>query len=335
MRKKRNIKKLLVTGGAGFIGSAFIRKYLKSDIKILNIDALKYSGNLENLRETKGKKNYFFKKLDISKFKLLSDEILSFDPDAMIHFAAESHVDNSILKPSDFIQTNIIGTFNLLESIRMIMNIKKKKNFLLVHVSTDEVFGSLKKSGKFRESTKYDPRSPYSSSKAASDHLVRAWSHTYKIPAIITNCSNNYGPYQHNEKLIPTIITNGINKKNIPIYGDGKNIRDWLHVDDHINALHKILFFGEPGERFNIGGNNEISNINLVRIICDILNKKINDNFDRSSLIKFVEDRKGHDYRYAIDSSFIKKQLMWQPKIPFKSGLSETVNWYLNNRKNI
>ena len=339
--KEMNSKKtILVSGGAGFIGSELIRHLLNtSNHKIVNIDKLTYSGNLQSLESIDSKNNYFFECLDICDDKELQRVFNDKKPDLVIHLAAESHVDRSIDGPKEFIQTNIFGTFNLLEKSRnywMSTKGSKKENFRFLHVSTDEVYGDLAgNENYFREDTPYDPSSPYSASKASSDHLVRAWHRTYKLPILITNCSNNYGPFQFPEKLIPHVILNAISRKSIPLYGDGKQIRDWLFVNDHVRALINVAFHGRVGETYNIGGNNEIKNIEVVMQICNILDElvpnKLNGLNSFSELITYVQDRPGHDVRYAIDSSKIKKHLGWEPIENFKTGIKKTVQWYLDN----
>ena len=326
--------KLLVTGGAGFIGSAFIREAIPLGHEILNVDSLTYASCLSNLASVDKHKNYSFKKMDIKDSKSINKLVELFSPDAIIHLAAETHVDRSIDNPLNFIETNILGTYNLLEAAYSYW-VKKQKpsNFRFLHVSTDEVFGSLGKDGFFTEDSSYSPRSPYSASKASSDHLVRAWGETYDLPILVTNCSNNYGPYQFPEKLIPLVIMNAINKKDIPIYGDGKNVRDWLHVTDHVKALIIVLEIGAIGSTYNIGGNNELENIQLIKKLCNILDKKMPSDVSYSNQIKFVSDRPGHDMRYAIDSSKISNELGWQPNITIDNGLEETVLWYLNNNE--
>ena len=336
----KNIKTILITGGAGFIGSALIRNLGKNlENKIINIDKLTYSGNLESLRSLKGRKNYIFEKLDICDSINLQRVINESKPDLVIHLAAESHVDRSIDGPIDFIQTNIFGTFNILECVRVYyQSLKglKKDNFRFLHVSTDEVYGDLKSTNNFfSEETRYDPSSPYSASKASSDHLVRAWHRTYNLPALITNCSNNYGPFQFPEKLIPHMILSAIKIKPLPVYGDGNQIRDWLYVDDHVSAIMSVALKGKPGETYNVGGNNEIKNIEVVQKICSILDELIPINNSElnsySELITYVEDRPGHDVRYAIDSSKINKNLGWRPNENFESGIRKTIMWYLEN----
>ncbi len=336
-------KTILVTGGAGFIGSNFVLEWVtQSRDRIINLDLLTYAGNINNLSPIKNNLNHVFIQGNISDEILLSDLLKHYKPWAIINFAAESHVDRSISNPSTFIQTNIIGTYNLLESTRKYfdnLTTEERKTFRFLHVSTDEVYGSLKNSDPaFTEESNYEPNSPYSASKASSDHLVRAWFHTYGLPTIITNCSNNYGPYQFPEKLIPLIITNALNGKNLPIYGDGQNIRDWLFVIDHCSAIMNVLEKGTPGECYNIGGNNEKTNIEVVNIICSLLDdlapQHPNGLSSYSKLINFVKDRQGHDRRYAINSSKIQRELGWQPKETFETGITKTVKWYLQKYSN-
>ena len=335
MRKLSNI---LVTGGSGFIGVNFI-KYIFNDIKfdgnIINIDKLTYAGNplsLKDIDDTYGGKKYFFEKEDICDFETLNNIFKKYNIDTVIHFAAESHVDRSIHGPGDFIQTNIIGTFNLLEAARL--NWQGREDVLFHHVSTDEVFGSLGDSGFFHESTRYDPRSPYSASKASSDHLVSAYHHTYGLPVTMSNCSNNYGPYQFPEKLIPVMILNIRDEKPLPVYGNGKNIRDWLYVEDHNSAVWMIVQNGKTGETYNIGGENEWENIRLVDVLCrkiEKINDKSPDYYNR--LITYVKDRPGHDRRYAINCDKIKNELGWKQSVDFSEGLDRTINWYFENSK--
>jgi len=332
---------ILITGGAGFIGSNFIQTYIKTiDEKIINLDKLTYAGNLNNLVNLKGNKNHEFIRGDISDSDLIINLLDTFKPRAIINFAAESHVDRSIKDPKSFITTNIFGTFNLLNcSMNYFekLSIEEKEKFRFLHISTDEVYGSLKPEDKpFKESNQYKPNSPYSASKASSDHLVRSYFHTFKLPVLTTNCSNNYGPFQFPEKLIPLTITNALKFKKLPIYGNGLQIRDWLYVEDHCNAIIKVLIDGEIGEVYNIGGNNEKTNIVVVKEICKILDKLKPISSDSkiknySDLIEFIDDRPGHDKRYAIDSNKIKKTLNWSPKETFETGILKTVKWYLNN----
>ena len=325
--------RLVITGGCGFIGSNFILNQInKTNNNILNIDSITYAGNIENLKSIAKNSNYNFLKGDICNYELMRNALMEFQPDAIVHFAAESHVDRSIDNPMDFINTNVLGTASLLNS-SLEYSSKNKRNFRFLHVSTDEVFGSLGEDGFFTESTPYDPSSPYSASKASSDHLVRAWHRTYGLPVLITNCSNNYGPFQFPEKLIPLMIANCIDQKPLPIYGKGDNIRDWLFVEDHCTAINSVLKNGTIGETYNIGGNNEIQNIEIVHTICSILDelKPLKNNKSYKSLIKHVEDRPGHDFRYAIDASKVNEMIGWQPNETFESGIRKTVIWYLEN----
>ncbi len=326
--------KLIVTGGAGFIGSALINLILKGkDYEVLNLDKLTYAADLDNIQLGSIKGKYNFVEVDICDQKEIARIFKDFKPDSIIHLAAESHVDRSISDPSDFINTNILGTYNLLEeSLRYLHDSKNKGEFLFHHVSTDEVFGDLGNTeSKFTENSPYMPSSPYSASKASSDHLVRAWNRTYGLPTIITNCSNNYGPNQHREKFIPTIIFSAINWKKIPVYGDGKQIRDWLFVEDHALGIKEVLLKGEPGQTYNIGGNSAITNIDLVHKVCDCLDEiHPSRNGSYHELVSFVEDRKGHDRKYAVDTTKISNELGWQPIESFESGLRKTVQWYLS-----
>ena len=328
---------IIVTGGAGFIGSNFILRWLeKFDEDILNIDNLSYAADLNNLKDIEHNLNYSFKKLNIQNQDEITTLILESKPRAILNFAAESHVDRSIEGPENFINSNIVGTYSLLEASLQYWNSlgeKEKDNFRFFHISTDEVFGSLNMlDEKSTEESPYRPNSPYSASKAASDHLVRAWHHTFELPTLISNCTNNYGPRQHQEKLIPLIITNALENKNLPIYGDGKNIRDWLYVEDHCEAIIKILEDGKPGETYNIGGNCEKNNLEVVSEICKILDsiKPKQDGSSYKEQIEFVKDRPGHDFRYSLDTSKIKKDFNWKPKESFSSGLEKTVQWYLD-----
>jgi dTDP-glucose 4,6-dehydratase len=334
-------KTILITGGAGFIGSALVRYLINnSNYVVINIDDLTYSGNLESLSSVEGSKNYFFEKVDICNSDELSRVFKESKPDIVMHLAAESHVDRSIDGPIDFIQTNIFGTYTLLENTRVyfqsLEGIKKEK-FRFLHVSTDEVYGDLgNTTNLFTEETRYDPSSPYSASKASSDHLVRAWYRTYNLPILITNCSNNYGPYQFPEKLIPHMILNALKLNPLPVYGDGMQTRDWLYVEDHVCALTEVALKGKVGQTYNIGGNNEVKNIEVVKKICTILDQiiPINNNSlsSYSDLITYVKDRPGHDVRYAIDASKIKNSLGWEPVDNFESGLKKTIQWYLKNK---
>ena len=330
--------KILVTGGCGFIGSNFVLQQINTTQNtILNLDKLTYAGNLNNLSKVSKDPRYEFVQGDICDSNLVSNTISYFHPDAIVHFAAESHVDRSIHGPMDFVNTNIVGTATLLNVARKYIEAKSQKpeagNFRFLHVSTDEVFGSLGDDGLFTETTPYDPSSPYSASKAGSDHLVRAWTRTYGFPALITNCSNNYGPYQFPEKLIPLMIANCIDEKPLPIYGEGLNIRDWLFVEDHYDAIYSVLRNGTIGETYNIGGNNEISNIDIVNTICSILDelKPRSGGKSYNNLITFVTDRPGHDFRYAIDATKINNKLGWSPKETLASGIRKTIQWYLDN----
>jgi dTDP-glucose 4,6-dehydratase len=334
----RSLKKLLVTGGCGFIGTNFIRHIIsgnKFNGTIVNLDKLTYAGNPQNLEDVAGEyggERYQFEQADINDFDQVTDVLRRCQIDTIVHFAAESHVDRSIEGPAEFIHTNIIGTFNLLEAARKTWG--ERSDVLFHHVSTDEVFGSLGNRGSFSESTPYDPRSPYSASKASSDHLVRAYFHTYGLPITISNCSNNYGPYQFPEKLIPLMIENMLEGKPLPVYGDGKNIRDWLYVEDHAAAVWKILEGGKPGETYTIGGENEWENIRLINQLCEIVSEETDQSPSvLKNLISFVKDRPGHDRRYAIDCTKIKKELDWKPKVTFSEGLRRTVKWYLENRE--
>ena len=330
----RKFETLLVTGGCGFIGTNFI-KYIfdKTKCKIINIDALTYAGNIKNLIDIENKDRYYFERANICDAKKVNSIFEKYKPDCIVHFAAESHVDRSIFGPKDFMYTNIIGTFTLLEAARNLWkdNVDGK---LFHHISTDEVYGSLSDTGYFYETTAYDPRSPYSASKASSDHIVKAYYHTYNLPVTISNCSNNYGPYQFPEKLIPLIISNIIEEKDLPVYGDGKNIRDWIFVEDHNNAVLDIIYKGRVGETYNIGGENEITNIDMVNILCEKLASKMNKDKDYyKRLIKFVKDRAGHDRRYAINCDKIKKELGWQRQYDFNTAIDITIDWYLNNKE--
>lgn len=326
---------IIVTGGAGFIGSNLILRLLEKypEWNILNIDKLTYASNPDYLKPIEHFNNYYFKKVDLVNRNAVYDIVQTFRPDGVFHLAAESHVDNSIQGPEPFIQSNITGTFNLLEECRLLWKDdadKWQKNRFL-HVSTDEVYGELEDDGLFTESTPYAPNSPYSASKAASDMIVRSYFQTFGMNVVTTNCSNNYGPHQHDEKLIPTVIRSAVNHKKIPVYGKGENVRDWLYVHDHCKALDVVFEKGKAGETYNIGGNNEWKNIELVRKICDILNEETGKgpNGDYKNLISFVTDRPGHDFRYAIDASKIKRELGWEPSQDFDRMLRETVRWYV------
>jgi dTDP-glucose 4,6-dehydratase len=329
------MKTILLTGGAGFIGSHVVRKLVMNhpETHVINLDLLTYAGNLENLEDIKDLPNYQFIKGDIVDVGFLSELFSKHPIDGVIHLAAESHVDRSIESPMDFINTNIIGTVNLLNAAKYAWK-GETEGKLFYHISTDEVYGSLGKEGMFTEQTAYDPRSPYSASKASSDHLVRAYHHTYGLPVVLSNCSNNYGPNQFPEKLIPLAIHNIIHMKPIPVYGKGENIRDWLYVKDHADAIELIFERGKVGRTYNIGGLNEWTNIDLIRLLCDIMDKKLERSEGTSrGLISFVKDRAGHDLRYAIDSSRITEELGWSPSLSFEEGLEKTVDWYLENQQ--
>lgn len=330
--------KILVTGGAGFIGSAVIRHIINdTNDEVLNLDKLTYAGNLESLASIENNPRYQFAQVDICDAIAVKQLFNDFQPDLVMHLAAESHVDRSIDGPSDFIQTNIVGTYNLLEVARsywQTLTDDKKANFKFHHISTDEVYGDLDGTDNlFTETTAYSPSSPYSASKASSDHLVRAWHRTYGLPTIVTNCSNNYGPYHFPEKLIPLMILNALDGKTLPVYGNGQQIRDWLYVEDHARALYKVIAEGKIGETYNIGGHNEKANIDVVKTICSILDElQPQANGQKyESLITYVKDRPGHDLRYAIDASKIQKDLGWVPEESFETGIRKTVKWYLNN----
>jgi len=329
--------KVIVTGGAGFIGSAVCRLLVtQKKWEVLNIDKLTYAANINNLTSIDNHPNYSFKKLDICDAGAMQAAFEEFQPDGIMHLAAESHVDRSLDGPEDFIQTNIVGTYRLLEVARNYweeLPTEKKANFRFHHISTDEVYGSLGDEGLFTEETPYQPNSPYSASKASSDHLIRAWHHSYGLPVVMSNCSNNYGPYQFPEKLIPLMVLNLISGKKLPIYGDGKNTRDWLHVDDHADALALIFEKGEVGEKYNVGGHNELTNLEIVEKLVKLVASHRQDlshlTFDE--VVQFVRDRPGHDWRYAIDASKIERELGWTPQHDVNSGLAQTVGWYLEN----
>ena len=342
---KRKLTNILVTGGAGFIGSNFIRTMLKKTPeftgRIINLDALTYAGNIKNLEDIEAEfgkytvdekeRRYFFEYADICDREKVEAVFRKYDIDTVVHFAAESHVDRSILQPEAFLKTNVMGTFTLLDVAKSYW--KDRKDVLFHHVSTDEVYGSLGETGFFTEITAYDPRSPYSASKASSDHLVMAYHHTYGLPITLSNCSNNYGAYQFPEKFIPLMILNMLEGKSLPVYGDGKNIRDWLFVEDHNNAIWDIINKGRTGEKYNIGGENEWENIVLLNRLIDIVAEKANLNADKlRSLIVYVKDRPGHDRRYAIDCTKIKNELGWKQSVTFEEGLAKTVSWYIENR---
>lgn len=328
--------KILVTGGAGFIGSALIRIAVSRGHEIINVDCLTYAANLESLTSVSLDPKYTFEKVDICDAPAVDTVIEKHQPDSVMHLAAESHVDRSIDGPGAFIQTNVIGTFNLLQSARRYwdgLTGTRKDSFRFHHISTDEVYGDLGKDDPaFTEETSYDPSSPYSASKASSDHLVRAWTRTYGLPTLITNCSNNYGPFQFPEKLIPVVILKALHKNKIPVYGKGDNIRDWLYVDDHADALLTVLEKGKTGETYNIGGNNERANIELVKTICELIdNRHPDDSSKHEDLIEFVSDRPGHDRRYAVNAEKIKSDLGWSPSIDWNEGFERTITWYLEN----
>jgi len=327
--------KIIVTGGCGFIGSYVVNEALRIGHEVMVVDNLTYAASMANVPSESSNKNYSFVKLDISNNMAVRQVVMDYQPDSIIHLAAETHVDRSISDSSLFISTNIIGTFNLLEAFRNLIKVTSIDNKRFIHVSTDEVFGSLNLSvaEKFNEYSRYAPRSPYAASKASSDHLVRAWHETYNLPVIITNCSNNYGPYQFPEKLIPLTIINALRGQPIPIYGNGLNIRDWLHVSDHANAILRLLESGQSGETYNIGAQNERANIDIVHAVCQAL-ANINNKtaVEYISLIEFVADRKGHDVRYAIDPSKITQELGWKPQVSFEIGLVNTVKWYCDNQ---
>jgi dTDP-glucose 4,6-dehydratase len=333
------MKSILITGGAGFIGGNFIRFLMSRDepLQVVNLDALTYAGNLDTLESVMDHPRYHFIQGQIQDARLVADLFEQFNPDAVVNFAAESHVDRSIDGPAAFIETNIGGTFNLLECARahwQKLAPEKSAGFRFLHVSTDEVYGSLGKEGMFTETTPYAPNSPYSASKAASDHLVRAWHHTYGLPVLTTNCSNNYGPYQFPEKLIPLFIQKALAGEALPIYGDGSNVRDWLYVGDHCSAIWRVLESGKPGEVYNIGGNNEMSNLEVVETLCALLDELVPDSTHKPhiQLKSFVDDRPGHDQRYAIDASKLERELGWTPCETFQTGMRKTVQWYLENR---
>ena len=331
------MKKVLVTGGAGFIGSAVCRYLvLNKQIRVLNVDKLTYAGSLDSLNEVKNNPLYQFAQVDICDESKIAQLLTSFQPDVVMHLAAESHVDRSIDGAADFIQTNIVGTYTLLECVRKYwseLSNDWKKQFRFLHISTDEVYGSLGSSGLFNEKTAYDPHSPYSASKAASDHLVMAWFHTYGLPVLLTNCSNNYGPYQFPEKLIPRLISNALNEQPLPIFGTGENIRDWLFVEDHVRALVQVVELGVPGEKYNVGGGNEQTNLEVAEMICSLLDEFVpRKRGCYSELIQRVADRPGHDFRYGIDASKMRQTLGWTAQEGFNSGIRKTVLWYLENK---
>ncbi|MEM0984852.1 MAG: dTDP-glucose 4,6-dehydratase [Pseudomonadota bacterium] len=324
--------RLIVTGGAGFIGSAVVRQAVEAGHQVLNVDALTYAANLSSLDPIATRSNYRFECANICDRDRISSLINEFRPDTIMHLAAESHVDRSIDGPGTFIHTNIVGTFSLLEAARAYQSSDAAPDtFLFHHVSTDEVYGSLGPTGAFSESSPYQPNSPYSASKAASDMLARAWCETYDFPVLVTNCSNNYGPYQFPEKLLPVVILAAEGRQPIPVYGDGQNVRDWLYVEDHADALLKVAQAGRSGETYLIGGNSEMSNIDLVRTVCRLFDERRPNGAPHSDLIRFVEDRPGHDRRYAVDCAKIGRELEWRPSVRLEEGLARTIDWYLSN----
>lgn len=331
---QRPQKKVLITGGAGFIGSHVVRHFVNkySQYKVFNLDALTYAGNLENLKDVEQTSNYSFIKGDITQSEFVNNLFTNNNFDGVIHLAAESHVDRSITDPLSFVKTNVLGTVNLLNA--SLESAKNNPNFIFYHISTDEVYGSLGKKGLFKETTPYNPNSPYSASKASSDHFVRAYGETYKLPFVISNCSNNYGPNQFPEKLIPLFINNIMQNKPLPVYGDGNYTRDWLYVKDHAEAIDLIFHKGERGETYNVGGFNEWKNIDLTHLLCRLVDKKLNRATGTSEkLITFVKDRPGHDLRYAIDASKINKELGWKRSLTFEQGLERTIDWYFDNQE--
>lgn len=328
-------KNILITGGAGFIGSHVVRRFVNNypEYRIINFDDLTYAGNLENIKDIEKKENYTFVKGNICDAKLVDKTLNDYQINTIIHLAAESHVDRSITDPLAFVKTNVMGTATLLNAAKKYWN-SNYEGKMFYHVSTDEVYGSLGETGFFYEDTAYDPRSPYSASKAASDHLVMAFYHTYHMPVVISNCSNNYGPNHFPEKLIPLSINNILNKKALPIYGKGENVRDWLYVIDHASAIDVILHNGKTGETYNVGGHNEWTNIDLIRLLCKLMDEKLGNPAGTSEqLITFVKDRAGHDLRYAIDATKLKDELGWVPSVTFEEGLSKTIDWYLDNKE--
>jgi dTDP-glucose 4,6-dehydratase len=330
------MSKILITGGAGFIGSNLVRYMVRRGHQILNVDCLTYAGNLRSLADVENDPNYRFARVDIVDAESIRQTLVDFAPDAVMHLAAESHVDRSIDGPRPFVDTNVCGTLNLLQAALAhwrTLDGPRADRFRFLHVSTDEVFGSLGPEGLFNERSRYDPHSPYAASKAASDHLARAWKDTYGLPVVVTHCSNNYGPYQFPEKLVPLVILKCLRGEPIPVFGNGENVRDWLYVEDHCEALAAVLAGGRPGETFNIGGNNQLRNIDLVRTLCGIMDdlRPSDDGSPYETLIRFVADRPGHDLRYAVDNTLIRERLGWRPKQDPDSGFRETVRWYLEN----
>ena len=331
------MKTLLVTGGAGFIGGNFVLAAVADGLRVVNLDKLTYAGNLDTLQSLEGNPRHVFVQGDIGDRALVARLLAGHQPDAIVNFAAESHVDRSIEGPAAFVETNVVGTLNLLECARdywKSLDAGARNAFRFLHVSTDEVYGSLGDTGKFTEATPYAPNSPYSASKAASDHLVRAFHHTYGLPVLTTNCSNNYGPYQFPEKLIPLIIARALAGEKLPVYGDGRNVRDWLYVLDHCAAIRRVLDAGRVGETYNVGGDAEAENLHVVKSICALLDERrpLADGRRRESLIEFVADRPGHDRRYAIDASKLQNELGWKPSVSFETGIARTVDWYLDNQ---
>src|SRR5690348_4286497 len=331
------LRTLLVTGGAGFIGANFVLQAVADGLHVVNLDKLTYAGNLDTLASLHGDARHVFAQGDIGDRALVARLLTEHHPDAIVNFAAESHVDRSIDGPAEFVQTNVVGTLGLLECARdywRSLDGAAREAFRFLHVSTDEVYGSLGETGKFKETTPYAPNSPYSASKASSDHLVRAFHHTYGLPVLTTNCSNNYGPYQFPEKLIPLVIARALKGEKLPVYGDGRNVRDWLFVLDHCSAIRRVLEVGRAGETYNVGGDSERENIHVVKTICALLDAKrpLADGRKRESLIEFVKDRPGHDRRYAIDSSKLQRELGWKPSVDFEAGIARTVDWYLDNQ---
>lgn len=336
MLRTKGDMKILVTGGAGFIGSAVVRRAVAQGFDVVNLDALRYSANLDNVAEVAGSDRYAFEKVDICDGAAVRQALARHRPDAIMHLAAESHNDRAIEDPLSFVRTNVMGTAELLDAARSYWNDlepARRTAFRFHHISTDEVFGALGETGVFSETTPYDPNSPYSASKAGSDHLVRAWGRTFGLPVVITNCSNNYGPFQFPEKLIPTVISRALEGKSIPVYGQGLQVRDWLHVDDHAEALLLVLQKGRLGETYCIGGDNTIRNIDLVRTLCAHLDRLAPANGPHAERIAFVADRPGHDFRYAIDASKVRQELGWSPRISVDQGLESTVAWYVSNRE--